>query len=829
MLKSEYKQASSIRVLHSGGKVCANESATVLATIFGESVNVVDSTTGSIHHTFNINSPVTAVAVSSVDTICIASADLQLALYKLDTVSPNYTLIKQWAGAQNTSISTLAFNRKGNSLCSACADGSAKIWDVELNHVTHSIQNSEGVTTVVTFIDSPDGSPALIAFGNFDGKVALWDLATKKKIQTISEHVRGIDSITVLENEDSLTSVVIAGLDRRIVCLRRKSVKSLFVVFHSFVVKENITAALVYVGGGLPLMATTTEEGHVGLYNLGSLPEVRTIKHIEPTDLLGEGFTSITHCSSTNELLLVSTNHNLLILNGSTGAVSRCLIGFLDQVLSLQYVAEHKTLVAANNSNTLHVFSPGECISRNQLIGHTDIVMVVAISPDGKFLATGSKDTNIRIWDTQSMQCTAICVGHTAEVGTVAFTNVAKSSVFALASGSADESVKIFILTSLRKDEPVARSNSGKTKGKQGKPAPVAVRPSSSGDTKIQRFEAAHTVAGAHGGGLFTVAFSMNDAQLATGGKDKLARIYSWNTKNGIIGLGDLKGHRRAVYCVVFSPTESQLATTSGDKTIRLWNTNDYTCIRTLQGHETTVLAVHYMSGGQQLVSCSGDGMIKVWTAHSGACLSTLDGHEDKVWCLSLAEDGERIFSGGADAVITEWQNITAETKEEGRQQRAKRILEQQELENCVRENRFEDGFLLGLRLGYPRNLHNVVAQWSLKEGSMQEISLCVSTLSEDDIKKLVTYCRDWLLVARRARVAHVCINAVLRSKSPLDLMKLPWMKELVEGCQSYTSKYYNRVTTQLQELHYLDFLVNIGTIGNVDVSAMKRPRTDET
>jgi len=39
--------------------------------------------------------------------------------------------------------------------------------------------------------------------------------------------------------------------------------------------------------------------------------------------------------------------------------------------------------------------------------GHTDCVTSVAFSPDGKQLATGSRDNTAKLWDLSSGQCTS--------------------------------------------------------------------------------------------------------------------------------------------------------------------------------------------------------------------------------------------------------------------------------------------------------------------------------------------------------------------------------------------------------------------------------------
>ena len=53
-----------------------------------------------------------------------------------------------------------------------------------------------------------------------------------------------------------------------------------------------------------------------------------------------------------------------------------------------------------------------EDTSSRTLTGHTDSVLSVAFSPDGKLLASGSDDNTVRIWDMATGQELQILTGH---------------------------------------------------------------------------------------------------------------------------------------------------------------------------------------------------------------------------------------------------------------------------------------------------------------------------------------------------------------------------------------------------------------------------------
>src|SRR5207248_919243 len=53
--------------------------------------------------------------------------------------------------------------------------------------------------------------------------------------------------------------------------------------------------------------------------------------------------------------------------------------------------------------------------------GHANVVLSFAFSPDGRICATGSRDTTIKLWDTQTGRLLRTLIGHKGRVTKLVF------------------------------------------------------------------------------------------------------------------------------------------------------------------------------------------------------------------------------------------------------------------------------------------------------------------------------------------------------------------------------------------------------------------------
>lgn len=294
--------------------------------------------------------------------------------------------IKLWNVTKNPPVKSLVRQAQANDPTSdAMAQLSrqlARITDQTQKAMPNKTTWTANMGSSIAF--SPDGK--LLANGNSDGTVKLWDAERGTQLKSLGGILEGL-SIGVNPVAFSPDGKLLASM--------------------SF--------------------------NRIKLWDVGSGGKVRDI---EVSSLINS------FVFGPDGKWLASAQHDktVRLLEVASGAQLRLFEGHTASVFSVVFSPDGKWLAGAGGDNTIKVWDVASGRLVKSLGGNDSPLISVAFSPDGKLLASWGVDNMVRLWDVASGTQARELVGHSAKVTAVAFSPDGKI----LLSGGRDATVKLW-------------------------------------------------------------------------------------------------------------------------------------------------------------------------------------------------------------------------------------------------------------------------------------------------------------------------------------------------------------------------------------------------
>jgi WD40 repeat protein len=411
--------------------------------------------------------PVSGVAfIDEGDTLATTGRDKTVRLWD---VRHGGTLLRVLRGHRDW-VTGMALRADGRTLATSGADGAIKVWDLQSGTEVRTIRGHSGAVNAVAF--RPDGQ-RLASVGS-DETIKVWDPDADQEAYAYRFAADPVAAVAALPDDRFL-----AGVNRR--GAQGQASAELIVGGHEK------TEALTCTDGVLSAFAVNHDASRIAAIVSGRLflwDAVR--RQAVPT-----------------------ADPRLHFARG---------VAFHPDGSQFAVVGDQVVLVDARTGRVVGA------------MGQKLLSPVVAFSPNGKFLATGSDSWGLTLWDAADGHEVVSFPAHNRLITAVAFSPDGRF----LASAGWDQVVRVWDLAALRTNNP---------------PPEIAVLRG-------------------HGRSVLSLCFSPDGRRLITGSQDQTLKLWDVATRADVLTL---TGHDGPVSGVAFSADGAYILSSGWDGTVRIW------------------------------------------------------------------------------------------------------------------------------------------------------------------------------------------------------------------------------------------------------------------
>ena len=280
--------------------------------------------------------------------------------------------------------------------------------------------------------------------------------------------------------------------------------------------------------------------------------------------------------------------------------------------------------------------------SGKQLKAHGGELRDIAVSPNGRVLASGGDDKTVRLWSLPSGDALHTLTGHEERVTSLAFTPDSRL----LASASEDKSISLWSV-----------ADGGRLATLSGHQSWVrTVRPTLDGAVLLSQAENEWRAWSLPDGKAIKVKQFDGNLQEAVMTPD--GRTIAVPVRGGValLSLPELDQKEMldlgSVRALAISPDGKTLAAAEAAG-IRLWSLADHHATGFLQGAKGGALT--FTPDGKTLISGDADGAVRIWNPADGRQTFAMTGHAAAVFTLAVTRDGRYVASGSSDSTARLW------------------------------------------------------------------------------------------------------------------------------------------------------------------------------
>ncbi|MEK7865348.1 MAG: WD40 repeat domain-containing protein [Planctomycetota bacterium] len=343
--------------------------------------------------------------------------------------------------------------------------------------------------------------------------------------------------------------------------------------------------------------------------------------------------------------LAVTDGSTLRILESETGKESLALPAAdpSDPSIYATALSADASLLAAVDRSNVQVWETATGAKRVGLSIQNVIVCAMAISPDGKRIATGASSMGAALWNAASGRQLVDLPGY--GVSALDFSPDGKL----LAVGSEDEGAFLWDPATHREVLKLEIAEKQRWSMKFSRDGSLLAVSGGGGQTVLWDVARRRRFGRLPGGGA---AFSPDGKTLAT---CEGVRIRIWDLSNGK-EINAAPSPVSPITCLAPSPDGALLAVGEGDGSLRVWETATRRQTRVMPAHRGGVTSIAFSPDGSTLATGGWDGVIVVREASSGKETFRLEGAWRGTQGMAFSRAGDALIWGGQDGLVRVWE-----------------------------------------------------------------------------------------------------------------------------------------------------------------------------
>jgi WD40 repeat protein/regulation of enolase protein 1 (concanavalin A-like superfamily) len=324
------------------------------------------------------------------------------------------------------------------------------------------------------------------------------------------------------------------------------------------------------------------------------------------------------------------------------------------EVWSIAFSPDGEWMASGSYDGRLQLWNPTLGSMRGELKGHTNMIDHMVFNPDSTLLASSSVDNTVFIWDMAAKKQVAN-LPVTGQVSSLVFSPDGKT----MAYGGHGMSVRLWDIATQKETEipeftdtlSLAFSPDNLTLAASAMDGSVRLWNLAAGKSDVFKENA---------GWITDLSFSPDGSSLL---------VHSWN---GILQLWDLEtgedmgmlvAHTQPVNAIAFDPDAEYIASGGEDGLIWVRDVETGDLKKVMIGHARSVTGLAYSPDGNILASSSFDGTVRLWDAETAKPIAILQGHTSYVRCVAFSPDGKLVASGSTDKTVRLWDLATGKEK----------------------------------------------------------------------------------------------------------------------------------------------------------------------